>query len=60
MRTKVNTIHDNSTPLWIITLSQDSTPQEFAVHSPDLDTAIYEVLTYQEATKSAIVSITKN
>lgn len=60
MRTKVNTIHNNTTPLWIITLYQDDTQQEFAVHSPDIDTAIYEVLTHQDSTKSAIVSITKN
>jgi hypothetical protein len=60
MRTKINTIHNNESPLWIVTLLQDGTPQEFAVHSPELDSAIYEVLTHQDATKSAIVSITKN
>lgn len=60
MRTNITTIHDNATPLWIITLYQDQTHQEFAVHSPDIDTAIYEVLTNQDSTKSAISSITKN
>jgi hypothetical protein len=59
-RTLVKTIHNTNAPLWIITLSTDGKAQEFAVYSPDLDTAIYEVLTDQMSVKSAIVSITKN
>jgi hypothetical protein len=59
-RTLVKTIHNNEVPFWLITLWNDQIHQEFAVYSPDIDTAIYEVLTHTNSTKSAIVSITKN
>ena len=59
-RIMIHTIHNNTKPFWLITLMVDNQPQEFCVYSPDIDTAIYEVLTSQNASKSAIVSISRH
>ena len=59
-RILVNTIHVNTQPFWLFKLIIESDHQEFCVYSPDLDTAIYEVLTHTNTDKSTIVSISKH
>lgn len=58
-RILVPTIHEGKGTFWTVELYDGEFYNEYAVYSPDLDSAIYEVLTYTNKTKTAIVSIKK-
>jgi hypothetical protein len=59
-RTLVETIHGIEQPFWLFTVLVDGKPKEFCVYSPDIDSAIYEVLTKQNLPKARITSISKH